>query len=332
MSKKERIPYKVISILLKLLIITGATVYIISRIRRQDYIDFRALMADFGQGQNRWGFLFAAVILMLANWALEARKWQLLTAHIEKLRFLQAVRAVLCGVTFAVFTPNRIGEFGGRVLSLEKGDRVKGVLASVTGSFAQLIATVSMGSLALIVFLRSRNSLLGEVPESLFWVLTLLIVAVNILLLLFYLHSRLFIKFWWKTWLLRRLHKYLAVFNGYTLRFLSRILLLSGLRYLIFLLQFFLLLRFFEVDIPFGQAIYLIALMYLVSTLLPSYAISEVSTRGSVSVALLGTVQDKPLHIAAAYFMLWLINLAIPAMVGSVLVFSLHFFRNTDKA
>ena len=87
-------------------------------------------------------FLFVIVVLMMfLNWFLEAYKWKFLIKKIEKISFLTSIRAVFSGITVSAFTPNRIGEYGGRVFCLDKADRVKAVLITVIGSFAQLIVT-----------------------------------------------------------------------------------------------------------------------------------------------------------------------------------------------
>jgi len=330
MLKKLPISYKVISILLKVLIILLASGYIFSRISRQDYIDFGILLNEFGSSSFKIGLLLAVFGLMWLNWLLEARKWQMLIREVETMSLSRSLQAVFCGVTFAIFTPNRVGEFGGRVFLLEKGDRIKGALASFTGSIAQLIITITLGSIGLIIYLQRDKRLAEELTWPVFGVLAALIVSLNVLLVLFYLNSRLFIKLLWKTWLFAKIKRYLLVFRSYTQLFLSRITLLSLARYIIFILQFYLLLLLADVSIPLQQALYLIALMYLVTTVVPSYAISEVTTRSSVSVLLLGEVAGKPLHITAAYFLLWVINLAIPALIGSLFVLNIHFFRNRE--
>lgn len=331
MLKKQPIHYKVISILLKVLIIAASTGYIFSRITRQDYIDAGMMLGQFRNSYEKILLLISVCLLMLMNWLCEARKWQLLVKNIEPLTLTRSLQAVFCGVTFAVFTPNRVGEFGGRIFQLEKGDRVKGALASFTGSIAQLIVTIVMGSLALIIYLQRDKQITGQLSWPVFSVIIFLILALNALLVVCYLNSRVFIKLWWKTWLFARMKHYLLIFRNYTQSFLTSVLLLSMLRYFIFILQFYLLLIMVDVHIPALHALYLIALMYLISTVIPSFAISEVTTRSSVSVLLLGMVADKPLLITGAYFLLWIINLAIPALIGSVFVLNIHFFRNKEK-
>ena len=55
---------------------------------------------------------------------------------------LNARKAVFSGITVSTFTPNRIGEYGGRVFCLEKGDRIKAVFITILCSMSQLLTTV----------------------------------------------------------------------------------------------------------------------------------------------------------------------------------------------
>src|SRR3546814_20428702 len=47
----------------------------------------------------------------------------------------------MAGLTLAIFTPNRVGEYGGRILYLERGNRVKGAFAMWVGAFSQMLVT-----------------------------------------------------------------------------------------------------------------------------------------------------------------------------------------------
>ena len=65
---------------------------------------------------NDVGWLLLAVLLMPFNWALETEKWRQLTSNFEPISFGKAYKAIFAGVLFSVFTPNRVGEYGGRIL------------------------------------------------------------------------------------------------------------------------------------------------------------------------------------------------------------------------
>ena len=105
--------------------------------------------------------LVLVFLMMFLNWLIEAIKWKFLIAKIEKVSILTSLRAVFSGITVSVFTPNRIGEYGGRVFCLEKADRIQGVLITILGSMAQLLTTIFFGSMG-ILFL---NNYIPELQE-----------------------------------------------------------------------------------------------------------------------------------------------------------------------
>src|SRR6478672_2867435 len=83
--------------------------------------------------------LIAVVLLMGANWSVEAAKWKILVTVIRPVTFRQAFKAVLSGLSFSMAMPNRMGEYAGRVLYLPEGSRFKAVPVSVAGSLSQLL-------------------------------------------------------------------------------------------------------------------------------------------------------------------------------------------------
>ena len=57
----------------------------------------------------------------------------------------------------------------------------------------------------------------------------------------------------------------------------------------------------------------------MVTSLIPSYSISDIANRGSVSMAVFNN-PSMDLAVAAASITLWIINLAIPGLVGNFLL------------
>ncbi|HET9430922.1 MAG TPA: hypothetical protein VFO70_07085, partial [Chitinophagaceae bacterium] len=70
-----------------------------------------------------WNFV-GVVLLMLANWSLEAIKWKISVRPIQEISFFRSFKAVLSGISFSVSTPNRVGEYLGRVLYMDEGNRL----------------------------------------------------------------------------------------------------------------------------------------------------------------------------------------------------------------
>ena len=295
-----------------------------------------ALREDFRSPDFIW--LMALVIfLMFINWAIEAVKWRYLMAKIERIGFWKSFQAVLTGVTVSSFTPNRIGEYFGRVFILNTGSRVEGILVTILGSMSQLLITILTGSLALLAFIPLFLTHYWSYNGYLYYAIVAVVVGFNVLILGFYLNVSFLSTLKEKILRngLKKIRKYFRIFAFYHNRELITVLLYSFLRYMIFSTQFYLLLRIFAVPIPYLDALMLISLVYFVMAVIPTIALTELGIRGSVALYFFGiyfsgltdATEGINFGILAASTLLWAINLGFPALVGSVFVFRLKFFR-----
>ena len=117
-------------------------------------------------GSSAWLLLFA-FLAMFINWGCEARKWQLALRNLQALSFIQSLKAIFTGTTLASFTPNRTGEYVGRILYVDEGKRLQAIPVTIICSIAQLQVTLYAGLLSIIslqrmptVFFSSQKSML----------------------------------------------------------------------------------------------------------------------------------------------------------------------------
>src|ERR1700694_1429429 len=103
-------------------------------------------------GPQQWR-LWLVVAFMPLNWGIEARKWQVALRPVGRIPFRDAFRAILTGITMASFTPNRMGEYLGRMLYVEEGKRLESISLNMVCSMAQLLITLFMG-MAGVLYLR----------------------------------------------------------------------------------------------------------------------------------------------------------------------------------
>ena len=89
--------------------------------------------------------IVAVIVLMFVNWSIEAIKWKIAIRPVQPVSFLKAFRAILSGVSFTVIMPNRVGEYLGRVLYMDDGNRLKTISITIVSSISQLIITLLMG-------------------------------------------------------------------------------------------------------------------------------------------------------------------------------------------
>ena len=115
------------------------------------------------------------------------------------------------------------------------------------------------------------------------------------------------------------------------MQLLGTLLLLSFLRYLVFIVQYYLLFVLFGVDASPGTVWSVISLMFLVMAVIPTIALVEVGLRGSISLQLMGLFTENSLGVVLASVSIWLINLVLPALAGSILIFGLKVFKRKHE-
>lgn len=280
-------------------------------------------------GEQAWKF-WLVIALTLVNWGLEAKKWQLLMKHLEPLKYFTALKGVLSGVTLSLNTPNRMGEYGGRVLYVKEGNRLKSVSLSIAGSVCQLTITVLMGCGGLIFLLTTAHTTEGTVMGlSYYWIKVLLSLSVlaTLILLLFLFRLSWIIRFFEKIPGLIKYLKYVMVLDEFTPKLLLRLLLLSFLRYLVFVIQYICLLQVLKVEVTLEQGFWLISILYLVLAIVPSFAIADLGIRGKFSTELLSLYSANMVGILGTTFGIWFVNLFIPALAGSYFIIIKRFFK-----
>jgi hypothetical protein len=272
-------------------------------------------------GEQAWKF-WLVIALAFVNWGIESRKWQLLMKLLQPMRFSTAVKSVLCGVTLSLNTPNRIGEYGGRVLFVEEGKRIQSVSLSIAGSISQLIITIVMGCGGLLYLLLQMNESSVIMGLSLFWVRMTLYLSccVALVLLLFFFKLGWLIRLIDKLPYAEKFSKYISVLEAFDAKLLLRLLFLSLLRYLVFVLQYIFMLQLTHVGVGWWQSFWIVSVLFLVLAIVPSFAIADLGIRGKFGVELLKLYSGNVAGIIGTTFGIWFINLFVPAILGSLLI------------
>jgi uncharacterized membrane protein YbhN (UPF0104 family) len=267
---------------------------------------------------------------MFVNWGLESLKWKLAISKIQRVSFAKAFMAVLSGVSFSVSTPNRTGEYLGRVLYMEEGNRLRTISLSIICSLSQLIVTLLMGVIGLVVL---KPEIYASEFVSALWIKVLLygVIAVLVVLTVFY-----FRLSWLVKWIDRipgiARYAYLvnAVENVHA-TMLLRLLSLSVIRFFVFGIQYYLLFRLFGVELGWWQGFWATSITFLVLAIIPTIAALEVVQRSTVALKIFGLLTINELGIGLTSVSVWFINLIIPALIGSLLILGIKIFRNRNE-
>ncbi|MEO5984543.1 MAG: lysylphosphatidylglycerol synthase domain-containing protein [Ferruginibacter sp.] len=274
---------------------------------------------------------WVAFILMFINWGIEARKWQLLISPLEKFTFLTSVKSVLAGCSVTMLTPNRIGEYGGRILYVEESQRLKAISVTILGSMSQLLVTLVMGTCGLLLmrfFPQDQRLFFDTLPWILGNVLLTVSIGFSIIMIMLYMKIRFFLNLLLRIHFLSKLVDYIKVLEVFSGKQLLRILFLSLSRYIVFILQYVLLLNVMEVEVSIVMCFWLLTIFYLVMAVAPTIGFLELPVRAAISLELFRRYSINIAGIQAAALGIWLINLVIPAMIGSVLIFGIKILKD----
>lgn len=297
--------------LLQWLVFVFSIGFIFWRLKNESLADYFELFTT-----NKLPYLFLALALIPLNYLLEARKWQILCLEFQALPLSTAFKAVLAGSAYSMFTPNRIGDGLGRFYFTPKETRPAAGYAFGMSSTAQFLSTLIFGLFGL--FWLKRNAFPEDLPLLRYYypllIITLLIV-ISVLVLFFSPKVLHLVKAQQQ---FNFIKKHLSELKSYPQPLKLKLLVLSLLRYLVFSTQFVILLKALG-DIFLVDAFSRVNLIYLGSTIIPTFAFAELGLRESLSLVFLSPIGLSDAGIFAAAFLLWVMNLMLPALLG-------HFF------
>ncbi len=280
------------------------------------------------EGPQQWK-IGAVIILMLLNWGLESRKWQLAVHPVQAISFGRAFRATLTGTTMASFTPNRMGEYLGRILYIEEGKRIQSISLTIVCSISQLLITMVAGCAGILylrLHVRATDQMIFYVWLNLLLFGTLVILAI---LTIFYFRLSWLVRLLEKIPLPDRFLSAVKVLEEFNATILWRILFLSLVRYLVFIAQYYLLFSVFGVSLSWVETAGGVSVVFLVMAVIPTFTfLTEWGLRWEASIQVITLFSANTVGIFAASFGIWLVNLIIPALIGSLLILNIKLFRN----
>ncbi|PLW94798.1 MAG: hypothetical protein C0592_01600, partial [Marinilabiliales bacterium] len=296
--------------------------------------DLSFVWAELFSGFSQYLILACVILMMLINWSAEAFKWQRITGSLQKLSFTESLKSVLAGLAVGFFVPNRVGEFAGKSLMLEKASFWKASVLAFYTSFAQLLTTGFWGLLALMFF---SELLEGIIPFNLHYFSVAVFALIMIVLILVYFSLNRFTYIFKR---LKRIYKQIDVLNQVRRSDKFYVLAFSFIRFIVFTSQYIILLALLEIKLPFSDAFLIISLMYLILMVLPTIALTELPARSALLFMLLsawgelsnsGLPDALEVRVILASTLIWLINIAVPAIVGAFFIPGFSIFKRKAK-
>ena len=245
------------------------------------------------------GFFQWAVLIILfgLNYLMESIKWKLVLAELSPISILKSYKSVLVGQAFAFFTPARSGDYVGRILFLEAGNKLKGLAQMAWASYAQLLITLFFGSIGLFYNLPFLPWLKWVGP----------IIAATAFII--YFHPAQFTG-WLKKLSLLQIKTTLK----------GQLVLFAFFKYCVFILQYTWVVKIFNIPIGTLDLWVALSVLFFCLSLIPSIAITDVVIRGQLIVLLLSPFYDNSLMLICVSTIIWIVNFLLPAIIGSILL------------
>lgn len=263
---------------------------------------------DWGQG-NGWALL-ALVLLAPVNWGLEWAKWGVVSRPWRgwtawRRGWWDRARECLIGGAAGFVTPNRVGDIAGRLMWVPAAEREEAARGYLAGAVAQGWVTLAVGSFCLAALPYPWAAGAGGAGSLL---------ALG--LLAAYLRWNPPLGRWLPVWE-RLVGPRQAGSTAISARQRQLALVLSALRYATFTAQF--LLAFAAVGLTWeAERAMAVPLIWLGNMVAPGAVLGELGVREAWTWAILQPEGAAVGPTLLAPFLVWLVNLALPAAVGAV--------------
>ena len=326
--KSKKVNKKLLSRGLKLFIILFMAWILYVQVFEKN--ELSKLLIQFNESINQkggWIFLTIAIGLVPVDWALESKKWGLLVNNFQPFNTKQALKSVLSGVSVAIMTPGRIGEYGGRLVGIKTENQPKAIVANLISSLSQNIITIGIGLIGALVFMQRFMPMHQNIFLSLMFISSCII---TVMLLVYFridlFHTVLaYLPDW--NWI-KKIRKSVSVFQTMDSAALFSILGISMLRYITFMSQYVLLIFFFGVTNDLTASILGVITIFFLQSNLPLPPALSMLARGEMAIFLWSVFTSNVLGIIAASFLLWIINLVVPAILGTIIISQATIFED----
>jgi hypothetical protein len=270
---------------------------------------------DLVQALNsNWQMMVLLLVLSPINTLFESFKWQMLNQSLN-LSISRSIKSIYVGNAAGLLTPMRAGEYFGRLIFVPK-DRISNAIASnLYCSLAQNTINTIFGTICLFWMSTDLLPELIVFKSGFLWVSGIMLIVFLIL-------------FYNAPYIIARLKMYFPYINRYIATpeiphdgLLSKILFWSLMRYGIYFSQYILAIYALGIEPSFQHACMAVGVIFLLQTafVLPP-ALSMVA-RIELAVLVWQGIGVSTYLIPLAALLLWIVNVATPAIIGSLIFY-----------
>lgn len=305
---------KILIPVVKIFIAFGLLYYLVSNIRISDIIN--------AINEANFSLILITLALSFVNLYLQFYKWKITASTLlNENNNRKIFYSLFQGFSAAVFTPARIGEYFGRAIAFKDKSLLQITLATLIDKLFPLLIVAFFGSIASILFIHFYYEVSSYLTVSLFIVLFVLFYFIVLLI---------FNKNFWDNFLFNRiqstkiLSKYfdkISKLKNLEHRYSSKMIFISLLFYLCYLIQYVILVSAFSHNDNFIDYFWAGNLLMFSKTIIPPVSFGELGIREGASVFFIQQFGENASVGFNASIFLFFINVLLPALVGLILIF-----------
>lgn len=268
--------------------------------------------------ETNYPALMLIIVMMPLNWFLEAVKWKILVRPLGKTSFFKAFQGVLTGLSLSFMTPHGVGDYVGRIMQDSNPERGRYIGPIMLGRVCQMLPTLLFGSIG--IFFITRHFFTIYLAFLLIFPMGLALLRVPMIRKGISSFTGLKIK--------KKLAYYFGIISSYAPATVIQIITLSMCRYLIFALQFIILLYLFipGMDLIVNGAG--VTWIFLSKSILPTFNfLSDLGVREFSAIYFFDHFNVDLIAVVNASLTLWLINILVPTVIGAPLTLKLKLLK-----
>lgn len=298
----------------RIIIAAGLLIYLIIK---YGSFNFREVFGNL----NYYVFSFAAMLSLL-NIYLQFLKWKLLcNVCLNENDKKSIISSLFYGFAAGSFTPARLGEYFGRGLAFKNSSISAVAITVMIDKLFNLFFIFLFGSISMIFFIDFSLHLEKFVSVSLFLILLLLFVFIGILLVNEHLWKNVFYKTLNKIAIIQKLADQLRILKNLERKVLLKLSFFSFMFYICFIIQYGLLVSSFTNSMNFIYHLWAGTLTIFVKTIVPAITFGELGVREAASMYFVSEFGFNEQIGFNAAFLLFVINILIPSLIGLFLLF-----------
>ncbi|MCE2756744.1 MAG: flippase-like domain-containing protein [Chitinophagaceae bacterium] len=256
---------------------------------------------------------------LFVQWGLEAVKWKMmLKATAFPVKWVTSLKMIFAGLSFSFVTPNRLGEFIGRIMYLPSDKRAVGTAFTVYNIIIQITVYCFFASIALYFLDASLVShKLPRLVSNMLHGLQIISPIIFLLSVIFFVMQHRILSLLSNLSFLRKLKPTLGecMQLGFDTSF--ALIGLTLLKSLVFIFQYWLIFTWLGVELSFFSTFIGVSLMVFGLVVIPTVSFLEIGLRWELSYLLFSMYTSNLLGITIGATIIWFLNVVLPAIIGA---------------